>query len=761
MEKTVHQQKQCQVIIKKPKVKIFNWYAMVMGAMRIAKVQKRAQPFTMQTMTEYLYNETYNKYSKYITSDLSQFKKVRDSFDTKHKVLYDPNPQNVTFDKIVGDYYYVISDNGFQTDQFEDKTSYTNGRVLSVQTDQKVEGLWTANIELDNTDEYFLLKDTAFDSSIDFAENECIIEANDEVIIYTTNNQGDFKKIFTGYVGVVSVNDDGVNKRINLSCSDITKKLVMDRVMIEPSLTPWTNEGFNITPFANILIPQPPAELIAKLLYLTYCEYYKDDSFVEAMNKALEAANNVQGAINITQLANSLKTVQRIILELFPKYVSIEYEFDSNGNPVVDVNANGVVSQRIVGFTGYKQPDSEIDRDLIFSINNLNQPVWQWQFNSGNYNIYTSEYKTHNEVISTIAKSVFYEFYADVNGVIRFAPTNLSFPSYISNDESIEFIEGMGKFPDIYNAVMRNYILLREDEVYVTSMQENNNDTNIYTDINVTGQFQTVPGAFPWLRSENVASWDLRAKYGIRMAGTETRTGYQTPESVESYGRARLLRLNADHWNANIQMHGNSDIFPGMPMFIERWLALYYITSVTHSFVVGQSYSMSINLAHKRTPIAMEYDTTSTPLNYFYTQKWLKNKLDNNMIYREFYDVVWDNRAFLTWGKLKHPSGKIYWLVWNYIPTDFKPVITYEPCLIQKQDIVKNSISQNTAVDLYGNKDTSIQSVMDAFTKANNHPSVPANKKKLAIKTASMALGEFIPAQQINMASFKIGGRNE
>lgn len=780
----IHQQKKCQVVIKKPKVKVFNWYAMIMGAMRTAKTQKQSS-VTMQSMIEYIYKETYNKYAKYITSDLSQFKKVKDSLINKHKVLYDPNPTANRYDvsdalriglstnyNLGDEYYYIVSDNGFVTDELEKVTSITNGRVLSTQVEQRVEGLWTATIELDNSQDYFLLKDTAFDSSIDFAEGESIIEANDEIIIYTSNNQGDYKKIFTGYVGLVTSSDDGLNKRINLVCQDKTKKLAMDRIMTEPSLTPWTNEGINITPFANLLIPQPPAELLARLLYATYCEYYKDTTFVSAMDKVLEIANkNTAETVNIVQLSVALKNLQNIIKSLFEKYVTIEYELNDNGNPATVVLSDGTVIPKIIGFTGYKQSEDNQDREIVFSINNLDQPVWQWQFNNGAYNIYTSEYKTHNEVISTIAKSVFYEFYADVNGIIRFCPTNLSFPDKI-NDDSAVFVEGMGDFPDIYNAVTRNYIILREDEKYITSMAETNNDTNIFTDITISGQYQVVPGQLPYLRAECVSSWDIRGKYGIRMAGSETRIGYQTIESVESYGRAKLLRLNAQHWTANIQMHGNADIFPGMPIFIERWLSLYYITSVVHNFVAGQSYTMSINLAYKRTPIALEVDTGNSPLSYISTKNWLNIKLNNNIIYKDFYDIIWDNRAFLTWGKLKYTDGAIYCMVWNYIPTDFKPSTFTIPNLIQKQDVIKNSIiklskkfkassdqatnRKKTSIDIDNNNNNN--SMTNTFAKAKNTPSILNNKYKVEEKVKSLVAGQFIPAQQLALPLFTTMG---
>ena len=121
MSNVIHQQKQCQVIIKKPKVKIFNWYAMVMGAMRIAKIQKRTDPFTMQSLVIYLYTETIKKYARYWTNDLQQFKTIKDSKDTKHKVLYDPTPitskdssgKDITpeelVDRALNEYYYIIS----------------------------------------------------------------------------------------------------------------------------------------------------------------------------------------------------------------------------------------------------------------------------------------------------------------------------------------------------------------------------------------------------------------------------------------------------------------------------------------------------------------------------------------------------------------------------------------------------------------------------------------------------------------------------
>ena len=71
---------------------------------------------------------------------------------------------------------------------------------------------------------------------------------------------------------------------------------------------------------------------------------------------------------------------------------------------------------------------------------------------------------------------------------------------------------------------------------------------------------------------------------------------------------------------------------------------------------------------------------------------YLKTMLDKNLIDIDYYNVVWNNRSFLTWGKVINPENKKeYWLVWDYIPTDLSPQQTFLAHLEDSQNKVSNS----------------------------------------------------------------------
>jgi hypothetical protein len=662
-DKIAHLRKQCAVVIRKPKLRIFNEYEALVNY-----IIDNPNATSTDWKTE---RDNYKKERENIFKDI--IFKSGDTASRNRKILREVNEKDDYWYLVANGYIDIDSDSQIKTvtrqsyvagTQPSDKssifsiTSDVNNSVTSVTVEQTTETAWTSNITLDNTNDIYYLKNREIVDRYPkfiFQEGDCIIESNDEVDIYLTDWKGELYPVFThGYVNSVTTSDNGLQKRIMLQCEDCTKKLSVSRLNVNPSLNPLESRGDEITPFTLSYALSTPEEVIKLMLGMTYCNVFADTTFVQSN---ISYIKTLRSETNTADRIKALETLKKSILQTIQdKYI------------VTDKDSSG----KIKSVKGYEYL-SDGQKRLKFIIEGINQDAWTIEFGQGGFDYLISTWKSNDEVINEIIKCIFFEFFADENGVIHVRPTNLTLPKHLVNGTANAIT---------YNSRIDEYIISRDKELFVRSFNQTFNDRAVFTDIIVSGQYQMTGYTNPLMRKLVTAPYKYRKWFGTRMAPHETKIGAILDNQLQTYGTARLCRHNADMWNASLVMEGNSRINAGNPMYVERWQSVYYATNVTHSFTAGEDYTMTVNLNNRRKPIDYIEDGMDIRFMLGYD---LISMVKRNEISNEEMQNILNNIETLKWGYVKIPevvggieiknSYKKYHIIWESIPTIFDPIL--------------------------------------------------------------------------------------
>ena len=557
--------------------------------------------------------------------------------------------------------------------------------VISVSIDQTTESAWTGTITLDNSNDIYYLQNQQITSGFIpyyFQRGDCVIESNDEIDVYLTDWDGNLKQTFTGYVNSVTMSDNGLQKRVTLQCEDCTKKLSVSRSNLNPSLDPNEALGNTITPYTLSYAESTPVEVIKTILGSTYCNVLTDFDFIKANWFLIQTMRGLEVATISRQ--DAFKTFQENILNKIkdPKYMT--------------QLPNGTIM-------GYEYTATGLKR-LRFVVEGINQQAWNIALNNGGWDLKTSQWKGNDEVINDIVGRIFYEFYCDENGVIHVRPTNLTLPKKLSagskavsavmSSPTISSNQGLTNTTvdntSLYNQTIENYIITVDKELYIRNFNQTFNDRSIFTDIVITGDFQWQGLRIDTMVESVPSNYKWRKMLGSRMAPQETKIGAITSDQIKSYGVSRLARHNSEAWTASITMEGNSRIAAGKPIFVERWEAVYYVNGVNHSFTSGEDYTTTLTLTNRRKPIAyiLSKDNLKQKLNLI-----LSSLVANNTMSSSEAANVKANAEALQWGTVRVPivsnastnitsalssvgtSGlsTVYKIVWESIPTNFSP----------------------------------------------------------------------------------------
>lgn len=489
------------------------------------------------------------------------------------------------------------------TDKFS--TSRSLSRVISARVFQNVETASTATVVLDNFDDMFL-----FPNAVDkdqFADGDCIIEANDEVEIWLPDWNDVLKIALTGLVGKVSSADDGLNKVITIECEDMTKKLRISRTNVDPSLDIQEAEGYSPILFNSPWAGQTAKDAVRLILGRSLLDIFRDPGIVQQIAQDSDDYIELKGIegreedrAKLLQKMND--TLNRLILQAV---VPLATNFDDvYTDDVKDYFSNVKSTENTVdGYVGYSfypiieqtlPPVSvmqivDIDVKPKFIFTGSLQPIASIVLHKGEYNFVNSEWKSNDQIIQDMAQTCFFEFFADRLGVIRFRPMNLTLPMQQKGDTT---------------DVISRYYITQANEIYVSNFSRVVDDSVIISDVIVQGRLIAEDYAHPLNRVLVSGPISDRAKYGVRIPQLVQRLQLVKPDALTAFGEQYLVRQNAQLYSGSLDMVGHGGYFPGNPIFIERWLSVYYITSITHNYVAGSDYTMNVSLKYGRHPIA-------------------------------------------------------------------------------------------------------------------------------------------------------------
>lgn len=203
------------------------------------------------------------------------------------------------------------------------------------------------------------------------------------------------------------------------------------------------------------------------------------------------------------------------------------------------------------------------------------------RFVNSSYDSYENEYRTHLEIIYEIAKTSYFEFYADQNGDIWYHQPRFDNRHILTSD-----------IPEVY--------VLQNDDIISWNFTET--DEPVITSILVVGQQDFIEGEqYPWNLVNFYEDTGLVLKYGRRML-TINHPFVRTSADCYYYAQSLLYRMLAERRTGTITIIGRPEIRQAMPVFIPFRNMVYYINSIGHNFGFGGSFTTTLGLTYGRKP---------------------------------------------------------------------------------------------------------------------------------------------------------------
>lgn len=657
-------QHKCSVIIKKPKYLLNDGFSWVIAAIENGKLNENSTEEDIFNLKLQLVDETEKRLNQFLRSD-----------SNKKGILFDPCPYCIDIP------YFIVGDNlnriNWKSGNYiTDNLSSSNDRLLTCSVTQEINNGWTCNFTLDNTDDIYTLKNLF---KLNFKQdpincilnqaNTCVIEPNDEVEVYMSDWQGELHCVFTGFISSVSMSDDGLRKVINVSCNDILKKLTWHYFNAQAGFDVKEARGVLLSVYSENQQPMELNKVVSILLGETYCDIYKRDSFLlelvkmyaQAYKKIQQLGENNPEARESQNVA--IENINKRILKEIDEYVKPDKGFDEiieNGQmQYIASNSNEgiygikctidygklITPQTVASEIGIKDntkiqtPFLDYGKgELIFKIEGENQPIWEWTIKQGGYDYLFSNYKRNDEVIKNIASITQYEFFANATGTIYFRPPNFVLPrtSMAEGTADGELVKQVNEY------IQNNYWVTNEKEQYFTQFNSSINDNNIYTRVNVIGKWVELGYSNEFMKSAGYASQWWLNKYGLRMMSTNTRTGLTNAETCKTYAEMLLWKNNINYELCDATCLLNSNYTVGLPIFIERQLAVWYVGRVTHTFTSGSGCTTSLTLTYKRTPMCLRKDL----------QQYMNDNLNWGKLNQTEYEYIKKYEELLSWGYL-------------------------------------------------------------------------------------------------------------
>ena len=126
------------------------------------------------------------------------------------------------------------------------------------------------------------------------------------------------------------------------------------------------------------------------------------------------------------------------------------------------------------------------------------------------------------------------------------------------------------------------------------------------------------------------------------MMSTNTRTGLTNAETCKTYAEMLLWKNNINYELCDATCLLNSNYTVGLPIFIERQLAVWYVGRVTHTFTSGSGCTTILTLTYKRTPMCLKKDI----------KQYINDNLNWGKLNQTEYDYIKKYEDFLSWGYL-------------------------------------------------------------------------------------------------------------
>jgi len=561
-------------------------------------------------------NTNLNKRNLHLTRDCEVFiiKNVKAANISSFLEVYDEFIQKKMFVKISDLSNDYITKYAFQTNSlgknnpkdFKNLEGITD--VVSINANPSTEAIGSANIVLKNINYKYEFVD------YDLKKGQSVFSPMDEVILKLPGLDGKLYEVFTGTISTANPmsSDGGKDNFINISIEDEMKKLRINRTNIRPSLN--AREATTaIIAYQNIYTDKKAHEAFQDMLGRTFIDFDSDESVqnqfasIDSQTEAVDAGDTGADLKDTTASKALLKddvikaSISSFLYSIPTDAAATTEQIGTAGQRLPSTTQNeSRVPTEIWGFSSRDVPESDVEillandamqittfkaENLKFIISGTNQPPFLLAFNKAGPSFWESEFKDNYSLIQQIAKEVFFECFADERGVVHVRPLNIALPGDATRRE--------GRVGPEYQI----------DDLHIIADNIIETDNGAVSLIYVRGNFKFDNAGETGWKVNAVYDNKVFQKYGWRVAPQVTIIGATDYESLARYGFAILTRMNKYIDSGSITIKGDARLSIGNPVYLKRRRKIYYIRSISHDYVPGSHYNMTLDLVYGRSPL--------------------------------------------------------------------------------------------------------------------------------------------------------------
>lgn len=478
---------------------------------------------------------------------------------------------------------------------------------------------------------------------------QAIFESDDVVYINLPGLDGNIYRAFTGFVTTVTIDaqvGDTINNTIVIECEDMLKRLRENRVNIKPGYTP-AEARRTTAPYSISFGADLPHQILAKVFAAAYCDFESIPTVYDqlAQFRSLAITDPDQAAQSEFQLIDQYTKVPigqghiadnsgfigplQDVPAPSPFFVTtgnliipagqLAGNLEPTAPLAVTEDTSRTIPRQIFGFRQAADPTNLDDNskavggaapvsqtssypldDLAFVLEGTAQPAYSLAFNPFGIQQWVSEWKSAYEVAREIADTVAFELFTTPEGVLWFRPQNILLPADVSGNTPTSSVS-VGQQPRVGS----EYWL---DRKYIKHEAYTNTDRDVFTVAVTLGHYtiQALDGSgLEWTRAGIAVDSLKYQQLGARMAPQQNKLELIDKSACIAYSRAFLNRVNSKARRGSVDYMGDARLRVGNPCYIPHRNQIYYIESISHQFVAGKSYTMTLSLNNGRVPISI------------------------------------------------------------------------------------------------------------------------------------------------------------
>jgi len=376
------------------------------------------------------------------------------------------------------------------------------------------------------------------------------------------DNDGYFNyyPVFWGLVSSVTDSFSAGEYTINVECKDILRWWQIMKVNIHPSVITAKFSGQQPNALGSRYANMNPFQIILSLAEYGAQNLMSPASYIQTAGAqdSIKYWRNANEKM-IEYWANRFRQVGKNI-KIYGYLGSVQ------GN--LTVEEAYIKGTRKLELQGKKTPSPRVKMIQ----NNDFLPFYEFK----QFDLTESEYMSKLDMALEVKNYINYEFFMDVDGHIVFKPPFYNLDVRPNNPYSII------------------------EDIDLVSWDFTGSEEEVITRLDVSGyispQFKTeVRGSIYGYYCD----YNLAKKFGLRQQSITVRQ-LKTKKSCTLYAINELAKINSKRFSGSLTIMGRPELKLGFPIYIPSRDCFYYVTSITHSFTFGSTFTTTLGLEARR-----------------------------------------------------------------------------------------------------------------------------------------------------------------